>query len=201
MFVKKHPVPETIFREAGGQMRMGQALRRGINRHTLYSLLERGVIEKVSRGVYRLSELPALSNPDLVTVGLRFPEAVVCLVSALSFHEMTTQIPHVVSIAVSRDSRTPSLDYPPLRVHRFSGKAFDSGIQRHLIDGVSVNIYSPEKTLADCFKFRKKIGMDVVLEALKFYTNRKNADLSEVLRYGKICRTDKVMMPYLEASA
>lgn len=180
---------------------MGEALRRGINRHTLYSLLEQGVIEKVSRGVYRLSELPVLSNPDLVTVGLRFPEAVVCLVSALSFHEMTTQIPHAVSIAVSRDSRTPTLNYPPLRVHRFSGKAFDSGIQRHLFDGVSVNIYSPEKTLADCFKFRKKIGMEVVLEALKFYLSRKNADLGEVLMYGKICRVHKVMMPYLEASA
>lgn len=182
-------------------MRMSEALRRGINRHTLYSLLDRGVIEKVSRGVYRLSELPALSNPDLVTVGLRFPEAVVCLVSALSFHEMTTQIPHAVSIAVSRDSRTPTLDYPPLRVHRISGKAFDSGIERHLIDGVSVNVYSPEKTLADCFKFRKKIGMEVVLEALKFYRSRKNADLGEVLRYGKICRVNQVMMPYLEASA
>jgi predicted transcriptional regulator of viral defense system len=179
---------------------MAEALRLGINRYTLYTLLERGIIDQISRGIYRLTELPPINNPDLVTVALRFPDSVVCLVSALSYHEITTQIPHAVSIAVDRETRAPTLDYPPLRVHRFSGEAYSSGIEEHIIDGVPVKIYSPEKTLADCFKFRMKIGMDTVLETLKLYNTRKKVDIGKLLRFGEICRVKNVMMPYLEAS-
>ena len=165
--------PEEIFRKHGGQLRMSEAIEYGITRYMLYSLRDKGVIEQVSRGIYRLVELPPISDPDLVTVSLRFPNAVICLISALAYHDITTQIPHAVSVAVQRNSRIPSLDYPPIQAHRFSNKAYDSGIEEHLIDGVSVKIYSPEKTLADCFKFRNKIGMDVVLEALKLYRDTK----------------------------
>jgi predicted transcriptional regulator of viral defense system len=179
---------------------MSEAIERGITRYMLYSLRDKGVIEQVSRGVYRLAELPLISNPDLVTIGLRFPNAVICLVSALAYHDITTQVPHSVSVAVPRESRPPSLDYPPLLVHRFSDQAYRSGIEEHQIDGVSVKIYSPEKTLADCFKFRNKIGMDVVLEALKLYKARKKFNLGELLESAKICRVEKVMWPYLEAS-
>jgi len=154
----------------------------------------------VSRGIYRLVELPPISNPDLVTVSLRFPNIVICLVSALAYHDITTQIPHHVSVAVPRDSRMPSLDYPPIHAHRFSKEAYKSGIEKHRIDGVHVKIYGPEKTLADCFKFRNKIGMDVVLEALKLYKTRKKFDLGELLKYARICRVEKVMRPYLEAT-
>ncbi len=192
--------PEDIFRSCGGLLRMSEAIERGITRYMLYSLRDRGVIEQVSRGVYRLVELPPISNPDLVMVGLRFPSAVICLVSALTYHEITTQIPHSVSIAVPRESRLPSLDYPPLLVHRFSDRAYRTGIEEHQIDGISVKIYSPEKTLADCFKFRNKIGMDVVLEALKLYKTRKKFNLGALLNYAKTCRVEKVMRPYLEAS-
>jgi predicted transcriptional regulator of viral defense system len=192
--------PEDIFRSCGGQLRMSEAIERGISRYMLYRLRDKGVIEQVSRGVYRLADLPPIGNPDLVTVGLRFPNAVICLVSALAYHEITTQVPHSVSVAVPRESRQPSLDYPPLNVHRFSNLAFRSGIEEHQIDGVPVKIYSPEKTLADCFKFRNKIGMDVVLEALKLYKSRKQFDLDDLLKYAKICRVEKVMYPYLEAS-
>jgi len=192
--------PEDIFRSCGGQLRMSEAIQRGITRYTLYSLRDRGVIEQISRGIYRLVELPPIGSPDLVTVGLRFPNAVICLVSALAFHEITTQIPHSVSVAVSRESRMPSLEYPPLIVHRFSGQAYRAGIEEHQIDGVPVKIYNPEKTIVDCFKFRNKIGMDVVLEALKFYRDRKKFNLGALLNYAKICRVEKVMSPYLEAS-
>ena len=192
--------PEYIFRKHGGQLRMSEAIKHGITRYMLYSLRDKGVIEQVSRGIYRLVELPPISDPDLVTVSLRFPSAVICLISALAFHEITTQIPHVVSVAVRRKSRIPSLDYPPLQAHRFSDRAYDSGIEEHLIDGVSVKIYSPEKTLADCFKFRNKIGMDVVLEALKLYKDRKKFKPIELLNYAKICRVAMVMRPYLEAT-
>ncbi|NOY46305.1 MAG: transcriptional regulator [Deltaproteobacteria bacterium] len=192
--------PEEIFRRHGGQLRMSEALRHGISRYMLYSLRDKGVIERVSRGIYRLTELPPIGNPDLVTVSLRFPKAVVCLVSALAWHDLTTQVPHVISVAVPRNARMPSLDYPPVQAHRFSGEAYSSGIEEHRIDGVPVKVYDPEKTLADCFKFRNKIGMDVVLEALKLYKARKEFDLAKLLEYARVCRVEKVMRPYLEAT-
>jgi len=179
---------------------MSEAMGHGITRYMLYSLRDKGVIEQVSRGIYRLVELPPISNPDLVTVSLRFPNAVICLVSALAYHEITTQIPHEVSVAVPRDSRIPSLDYPPIQAHKFSKVAYKAGIEQHRIDEVPVKIYNPEKTLSDCFKFRNKIGMDVVLEALKLYKTRKKFNLSELLEYAKICRVERVMRPYLEAT-
>lgn len=192
--------PEEIFRKHGGQLRMSEAIKYGITRYMLYSLRDKGIVEQVSRGIYRLVELPPISNPDLVTVSLRFPDTVICLISALAYHDITTQIPHVVSVAVSRNSRIPSLDYPPIQAHRFSNKAYNSGIEAHLIDGASVKIYCPEKTLADCFKFRNKIGMDVTLEALKLYKERKKFKPIELLDYAKICRVAMVMRPYLEAT-
>lgn len=196
--MKERPI--AIFRKHGGQLRMSEALAHGITRYMLYSLRDKGIIEQVSRGVYRLVELTPLSNPDLVTVSLRFPNAVICLISALSYHNITTQIPHTVSVAVSRDSRIPSLDYPPIQAHRFSDEAYNSGIENHAIDGVSVKIYNPEKTLADCFKFRNKIGMEVVLEALKLYRSRQQFNIEKLLTYAKICRVKNIMMPYLEAT-
>ena len=195
----KKKCPEEIFRRYGGQLRMREAIAHGITRYMLYALKDRGVIEPVSRGIYRLRELPPLGNPDIVTVSLRFPNAVVCLVSALAYHGITTQIPHEVSVAVPRDSRMPSLDYPPIRAHRFSQEAYKPGIETHQIDGVPVKIYSREKTLADCFKFRNKIGMDVVLEAVKLHKTRNGFNFGELLQYASICRVEKVMRPYLEA--
>jgi len=191
--------PLEIFRQHGGQLRMSEALSAGISRYMLYSLRDKGLIEQVSRGIYRLADLPPIGNPDLVTVALRFPNAVICLTSALAYHGLTTQIPHEVSVAVTRNSRLPSLDFPPVRAHKFAETVFNAGVKKHQIDGVSVQIYSPEKTLADCFKFRNKLGMDVVLEALKLYKSRKKFNLDTVLKYAKICRVEKVMKPYLES--
>jgi predicted transcriptional regulator of viral defense system len=188
-----------IFRQHSGQLRMSEAIKNGISRYMLYKLRDEGIIEQISRGVYRLKELPPISNPDLVTVSLRFPNSVICLVSALAFHDITTQIPHSVSVAVYRSSRLPSLDYPPIQSHRFSKDAFNAGVENHRIDEVPVKIYNMEKTLADCFKFRNKIGMDVVLEALKLYKARKNFSLNKLIKYAKICRVKNVMLPYLES--
>jgi len=196
--MKKDPIE--IFLRNGGQLRMSEAIAHGITRYMLYALRDKRIIEQVSRGVYRLKELPPISNPDLVTVSLRCPNAVICLISALSYHNITTEIPHSVYMAVSRNSRIPSIDYPPIQVHRYSNIAYNVGIERHVIDGAPVNIYSPEKTLADCFKFRNKIGMDVVLEALKLYKSRKKFDLKKLLMFSEVCRVKKIMMPYLEAT-
>ena len=179
---------------------MSEALAHGMTRYMLYALRDRGVVEPVSRGIYRLVELPSIGNPDLVTVSLRFPNAVICLVSALAFHDITTQIPHEVSVAVPRDARMPSLDYPPIRPHRFSTDTYEPGIEAHRIDGATVKVYCCEKTLADCFKFRNKIGMDVVLEAFKLHKERNGFDLGALLGYAKVCRVEQVMRPYLEAT-
>ncbi len=191
---------EAIFREHGGQMRMSEAVSNGITPYMLYTLRDRGIVEPVSRGIYRLTELPPLSNPDLVTVSLRYPNAVVCLVSALAFHDITTQIPHAVSVAVPRQSRLPSLNWPPVRAHRFSTASYEAGIETHRIDGAEVKIYNREKTLADCFKFRNRIGMDIVLEALRFYRERCRFDVAALLGYARACRVERVMWPYLQAS-
>ncbi len=196
--MKEHA--EEIFREYGGLLRMREAVGHGITPYTLYALRDRGIVELVSRGVYRLVELPPLSEPDLVTVSLRYPNAVVCLVSALAYHGITTQIPHEVSIAVPRTSRLPTLDYPPVRAHRFSKASYDSGIETHRIDGAAVNVYDREKTMADCFKFRHRIGMDVVLEALRLYRERIGLEVGALLGYARVCRVEKVMWPYLEGS-
>jgi predicted transcriptional regulator of viral defense system len=189
-----------IIKAHGGKIRMSEAIAAGINRYALYSLRDKGTIEQVSRGIFRLSSLPPISNPDLVIVALRAPKAVVCLVSALSYHKITTQIPHEISIALEKGSITPRIGHPPIAVYRFSKEAFSSGVQVHEIDGTPVRVYSPEKTLADCFKFRNKVGMEVVLEALKRYKERKRFNVDELFKYARICRVEKIMRPYLEAS-
>jgi len=190
--------PEDIFRKHGGQLRMSEAIQHGISRYSLYKMRDNGIVEQVSRGIYRLADLPPISNPDLVTVSLRFPKAVICLISALSYHGITTQVPHAISIAIARNARMPSLQSPPVQSYKFSDDAFQAGIERHQIDGVAVQIYCVEKTLADCFKYRNKLGMDIVLEALKFYKSQKTFNLNKLLKYAKICRVAKVMQPYLE---
>lgn len=188
-----------FIRTHGGMVHTSEAIRAGIHSRTLRQLRDDGILEQISRGIYRLAGQPLISQPDLVTVAVRVPQAVVCLISAMAFHELTTQIPHAISIALKKGAEAPRLDFPPVSVHRFSEKSLNSGIEEHRIDGVPVRIYSPEKTLADGFKFRHKIGMDIVLEALKLYKARKTFNLAELLNYARICRVEHVMRPYLEA--
>ena len=189
-----------IIKNNGGTIRMSEALNAGINRYKLYSMVEKGEIERLSRGVYTLSDTPSMSEPDLAIIATRIPKAVICLISALSFHDLTTQIPHKFSIALPTGIKTPKLDYPPFAVYRFNKESFEAGIETHQIDGVSIRVYNPEKTLVDCFKFRNKIGMDIVLEALKLYRERQSIDVQKIMEYAKICRVSKVISPYLEAS-
>lgn len=188
-----------IIRKRGGTIRTRDAIDAGIHPRTLYQLRDNGNLEVLSRGVYRLADQAAVSDPDLFIVATRIPQAVVCLVSALAIHDITTQIPHAVSIALAKGSETPRLDYPPLQVHRFSDTALKEGIEEHLIDRIPIQVFCPEKTLADCFKFRNKLGMDIVLEALKLYKARKPFKLEDLLRYARICRVERIMRPYLEA--
>ena len=188
-----------IIKEHGGMLRTNEAMKAGIHPRTLYGMRDQAILEQVARGLFRLSEYPPLGNPDLTVIGQKLSGVVICLVSALSFHELTTQIPREIHLAVKRESRSPVLDYPPIKVYRFSGKAFSEGIETHDIEGTSVRIYSPEKTLADCFKYRNKLGMDVVLEALKIYKERRKRKIDELFHYARICRVEWIMRPYMEA--
>jgi predicted transcriptional regulator of viral defense system len=188
-----------IFRSHGGMLSTVEAIRAGIHSRNLYAMRDAKILEQLSRGLYRLADLPPLKNPDFVVVGRRVPEGVLCLISALSFHELTTQIPHEIYIALKMGARVPRLDYPPIRTFHFSGKAFTEGIEVREVDGVPFRVYSKEKTLADCFKYRNVVGLDTALEALRIYWRGRGTKIDELTKFGEICRVNKVMKPYLES--
>ena len=187
------------FRERGGILRAAEAIRLGVHPRTLYAMRDAGTIERLSRGVYRLASMPPLGNPDLVAVALRVPEGVLCLLSALAVHDISTQIPHEVHVALKRGAEPPRLEHPPVRVFWFTGAAFTSGIERHVLDGVDVRVYGAAKTVADCFKYRNKLGLDVALEALKLYLRKKRGRPDDLMRSARVCRVESVMRPYVEA--
>lgn len=195
----KTEVAKALFLEHGGILRTGEALDLGIHRRTLYAMRDSGLLERLDRGLYRLAGLPPLSDPDIVTAARKIPDGVICLVSALHFHDMTTQIPHAVSIAVPRGKEPPRLGYPPTKIYPFSGQAFTEGIEQHVIDGTTVSVYSAEKTIADCFKYRYKLGMETVREALEFYRKNRKPNLRKLLYFARVCRVEKIMRPYLES--
>jgi predicted transcriptional regulator of viral defense system len=178
---------------------MSEALAAGISRRSLYALRDSGTVTQLSRGVYRLASLPELEAPDIVTVATRVPSGVVCLISALAFHELTTQIPHAVDIALARGAERPRIDYPPVSYHWFSGAAFTSGIETPTVDGKRIRIYSAEKSVADAFKYRNKLGADVALEALRAWRSRRGARVERLLEQARVCRVERVIRPYLEA--
>lgn len=188
-----------LFRKHGGGLRMAEALRLGLNRKTLYAMRDAGIVVPVSRGFYRLASLAPLAHPDLVTVARRVPQGVLCLLSALSFHELTTQVPHALDVALERGSTKPRLDDPPTRFFWFSGPAFHEGIETHALDGVPVRIYGPEKTLVDCFRYRNQLGMEVIVEALRLWRERRKRKLDVLLKYAAMRRVERGMRPYLEA--
>jgi predicted transcriptional regulator of viral defense system len=165
----------------------------------LYGLTDAGILERVSRGVYRLAALPPLADPDLVTVAARVPKAVIALVSALHFHGLTTEIPHEVSIALPRGTARPRLDWPPLRVVWLSGTMFMSGIEVHERDGVRLRVYEAAKTVADCFRFRNRLGIDVAVEALRTGLEERRFTPADIMRAASTCRVDRIVRPYLEA--
>ena len=189
---------EGIFRKHGGILRTADAIRFGIHPRQLYAMRESGVIEPLTRGLFRLQKLPPLEHPDLVTVAFRIPQGVICLISALAFHDLTTQIPRTIDVAIKRGSEKSRCEYPPVHCYWFSGAAFTEGISVHKISNVSIKIYTPEKTIADCFKYRNKIGLDTAVEALKKWTTHKGFSVDKLTKYARICEVEKVMRPYLE---
>jgi predicted transcriptional regulator of viral defense system len=190
---------EKIFRKNSGILRTSEAKALGIPETILSRMLEDGLLIKEARGLYRLADL-ILGEPDLVQVSKLVPKSVVCLISALNFHTLTTQIPKKVYIALPQKTKAPRLAYPPLNIVYLSERPYQAGIEEHELDGVPVRIYDKEKTIADCFKFRNKIGLDIGIEALKDYLSLGSIDLDKLAEYAKINRVKSVMTPYIKAS-
>ncbi len=196
---KKFRKAEEIFRQHHGLLRTTEASRLGIAPATLYAMREAGVAVQENRGLYRLAEIQPPGNPDLVQVALLVPKAVICLISALSFYNLTTQIPHLVYIALPRRSQRPRLSYPVVDVIWLPDPAYQAGIEAHTLDGVTVRIYDREKTVADCFRYSERVGKDVLLEMLHEYKRQGNVNVSLILNYARIDRVVEKLKPYLEA--
>lgn len=187
-----------IFMAHGGTMRTQEALAAGIHPEVLYQMRDTALLERLTRGLYRLADSPKLGNPDLVTVAMKIPKGVVCLISALSFHNITTQIPHAIDIALIRGAETPRIDYPPVNIYWSVERIFNRGVVAENVDGRSVRIYSPEKTIVDCFRYRNKIGLDTAIEALRLYRERKRFKADDLMLCARICRAEKLIKPYVE---
>ncbi|HUE99156.1 MAG TPA: type IV toxin-antitoxin system AbiEi family antitoxin domain-containing protein [Anaerolineales bacterium] len=188
-----------VFSDHNGILRASTAIELGVPQHIIYKMVEEGELVREAQGIYRLKDSEPLGNPDLVQISLRVPRAVICLISALYFHELTTQIPHQVHFALPRDIKTPKIKYPPIKAFHFSEASYKAGIENHTLDGVPVKMYSKEKTVADCFKFRETIGINIALEALKDYLSAPPSDIELVMKYARIDRVENVMRPYLES--
>lgn len=171
----------------------------GLPREYLIRLHRQGKLNRSGRGIYTLPAAVVTERHSYAEVAKRVPEAVICLLSALTFHEITTQSPASVWIALRKGARTPALRSPSLRVARLSGPSLTEGIENHKVEGIPIRVYSTAKTVADCFKFRNKIGLDVAIEALKDSLRQKKANVTEIYRYAKICRVSNVIRPYMEA--
>ena len=170
-------------------------------RVVLTRLIAAGLLDRVGRGLYRLPGHPISEHEGLMVVATKAPQAVFCLLTALQFHGLTTQLPRQVWIAMPRGSHSPRIDYPPIRMVQMAGRAHLSGVEEHLCNEVKVRIYSPAKTVVDCFKHRNKIGLDVALEALKDAWRTRKASADDLWRYAQDCRVATVMRPYMEAVA
>ena len=175
------------------------AARAGIHSQQLTRLVENGILRRVARGQYQLAARPVTEHHGLVIVSRAVPRGVICLLSALNVHGIGTQLPPEVWVAIEGRARRPVLAYPPLRVVRFGGRAFAHGVATHRFEGESIRVYGVAKTLADLFKYRNKVGLDVALEALREAWRQRKFTIEELDRAARICRVERVMRPYVEA--
>jgi predicted transcriptional regulator of viral defense system len=184
---------------AAGVLRPRDLVAHGIPRQYLTILVQRQLLRRTGRGLYVLANADLTAEHTFAEAAKRVPSGVICLLSALRMHGMTTQIPHEVWLAIRGKSRHPQADYPPLRIVRFSGQSFTERVQERRVEGVVVRLYDPAKTVADCFKYRNKIGMDVALEALRDCWRKRKTTMDDLWAAAKICRVERVMRPYLES--
>ena len=183
-----------------GVVRPQDLSRLSLPDYYLWRLHRRGQLVKIGRGMYGLPDADVTENHTLAEVCKRVPHGVVCLVSALAFHNVTTQMPYQIWIAIDRTRRTPSEPGLPIRVFRFSEASMQAGVETHAVEGVPVQVFNVAKTVADCFKFRSRIGMDVCLESLRDVLRNRRCTRDEIYEYATICRVANVMRPYMEAT-
>lgn len=188
-----------IIRKRGGLIRTHEALAEGIHRRTLYALRDEGALIPISRGLYQLSDMEVPAELGLVEVSKKVPNGVICLISALSFHELTTQNPHYIWLAIERKARKPIIEYPPIRVFFFTGAFFREGVEIHRIMDHDVRIYNAPKTVIDCFRWQHAAGLDVALEAAREYLKRPGSTPATLMEYARICKIEKFVLPYLQA--
>ena len=171
----------------------------GLPSIALTRLVRQGLLSRVGRGLYARPDRTVSEHGTLAEVARKHPQAIICLLSALRVHDLTTQAPFEVWIAIPNKAHAPKIDYPPMRIMRFSGAALTEGIEAHRIDGVTVRVTNVARTVADCFKFRNKIGLDVAMEALQEAWRSRRVSMDELWRYGTLCRVANVMRPYMES--
>lgn len=182
-----------------GLIRPRDISSQGLPRVTLTRLVRNGQLVRVDRGLYALPNRQSSEHGSLAEVASKYPEGIICLLSALRVHELTTASPFEVWLAIPHKGRAPKIDYPPLRIIRFSGKALTEGIEEHSVDGVTVKVSNVARTVADCFKFRNKIGLDVAMEALREAWDSKRASMDDLWRYAAMFRVANIMRPYMES--
>lgn len=187
-----------IFRKNNGILKTSEAKNLGISTWDLTNMLKAGVIERISRGIYRLTSLPPLDNLDLSIVATRVPHGVICLISALHFHNLTDEIPKKVYLAILPGTEKPRLSYPPIEIFWMTENVHSAGREKHYLDNIPVLVFCIEKTIADCFKHRKKIGLEVAIEALREATRERRIDFIKLNEYARINRVDQIMKPYLD---
>ena len=186
------------FRNHGGIARFSAIRKAGFHSDTLKSLEKENKVEKIGRGLYRLTGDTPGSHPDYVIASLQASKGVICLLSALYFYKATSEIPRFVDIAIPSGARANKIKYPPVKFYHFSPKAWEEGIEEYETEGHRINIYSLAKTVADCFKFRNKIGVDVARDAIKVAVMEKGIKPKEIMHFAKICRVDRIIKPILE---
>ncbi|GAF68694.1 unnamed protein product [marine sediment metagenome] len=189
-----------IFSTRNGFARTKDILAAGIHRRDIRRMRDEGMIIRVKRGLYRLAEIPLISNQGFVDLARAVPKGVICLFSALSYHELTTFSPSIISMAICRGSREPKIEYPPVEFYHFSKKQFEAGINEIKIKGHKIRIYCPEKTICDCFRYRNKLGLDMAKEGLSEYLKRKDRNLEKLLEYTEICRIRPLLETWLYAT-
>ncbi|MCK5358738.1 MAG: type IV toxin-antitoxin system AbiEi family antitoxin domain-containing protein [Elusimicrobiales bacterium] len=188
----------SYFKRHGGIARFSSIIKSGFHSDTLHILEKEGKIEKIAKGLYRIAGYKPDAYPDFTLASLQAPRGIICLISALAFHEVTTEIPGHVDIAIPAGSRANKIDYPPVQFYRFSRKTWNVGIETRQTGGHEIKVYNLAKTIADCFKFRNKIGANIAREALKTAITEKGIKPKDIMKYAKICRVDKIIKPMLE---
>lgn len=188
-----------VFRTHNDFARTKDILAAGIHSRNIKRAREKGQVIQVKRGLYRLAEVPLISNQGFIDLARAIPEGVICLLSALSYYELTTFTPSVITMAICRGSRKPKINYPPVEFYHFSKKQFEAGINKIKIKAHKIRIYNPEKTICDCFRYRNKLGLDIAKEGLSEYLKRKDRNLEKLLEYAEICRIKPLLQTWLNA--